>query len=699
VHDHPCSEGLPATYIVNGYLPGAVEVPIGAYDVRATAGSFVLARNLNLTLTSDELAEQEVSKRIRLLLEPGGAIAIASPALHPDSAVQLLSLRTGRADTVFLARERELPFPAGDVVAIGFLAPGEYAGITLPFALHQDEIHEIHAFHAPRAGTGDVLVAAESGPTVDYERDVLLVLRAGERVFRPGAATYEVAKEHFFYFVFYDVPEGTYTLTAESNTFTMTPAALHVSAGKLNFPEGYELFRKPIIVADRECDPPGETSSWTTKILTCPEPEVMNGTRLAPESGACRVLVERASSDDRQVLGPFDAGLYYLQAARLGHEEGRWVDLRSPGDHRETFSFEKMRFEGAITRGKRPISADIELRDLRTDHVLAHAQASADGVFSTHLWSPADAVVSITPVPGSPDETKEFTVVIPRGATFRQAFVIPDTQWHAHVFNERSSQPIPKASVQFASESGQEQRLTDQEGNATLPPMPAGGLKVGVIAAGFERVIKQVELADTTAEQAFEFPMRPVEDQASITLLLSDGRPAWGGRLLRLDQSGEPITVECDDQGVCRFGEPPAGGITLYGIHPEGGLTPFLAEEAVRRRSVALLAGVGALSLRLHRGPLTREANLLVQVEIGGALIPTRILQAAASYFGQVATPYSFSHREAPVLLYGLPGSPIRVSFLRLGEGGGPAAQPSPIPGDAPHEISVLSPTVTFDLP
>lgn len=187
--DVPCLLTLaprdPRTPMVSGSTPNIIDVPVGVFDLRATGDhGLAMARNLTITIATEDLWEDH-TKPVRIFLEPGGTIAITDTSLPPASAVQVLSLRTGRIDTVFVNRETELPFPSGDAIAIGSLGPHLYAGVTTPFMLRAEEHHEIRTFHKPQPGTSDVLLALEYGPTAEAERAATVTFQGTEREQRP----------------------------------------------------------------------------------------------------------------------------------------------------------------------------------------------------------------------------------------------------------------------------------------------------------------------------------------------------------------------------------------------------------------------------------------------------------------------------------------------------------------------------------
>lgn len=106
-----------------------IEIPPGRYEIRAGATGFALGSNVSYTSTED-VSESLPPHRVRLSLVPGGSVYVDPSAVPSPGAVQLLSFSTGKTDVLFVDREREIPVPTGQLVAVGLISPGKFLGIT-----------------------------------------------------------------------------------------------------------------------------------------------------------------------------------------------------------------------------------------------------------------------------------------------------------------------------------------------------------------------------------------------------------------------------------------------------------------------------------------------------------------------------------------------------------------------------------------
>ena len=117
----PCSVRLvpsePTKAVIEARPDKAVEIAPGRYEIRAGSPGFALASDASYT--AREVPPGSPSDRVRLSLVPGGSVYIDPSAVPSPGAVQLVSLSTGKADVLFVDREREIPVPAGKLVAAG----------------------------------------------------------------------------------------------------------------------------------------------------------------------------------------------------------------------------------------------------------------------------------------------------------------------------------------------------------------------------------------------------------------------------------------------------------------------------------------------------------------------------------------------------------------------------------------------------
>src|SRR5450830_1202077 len=191
-------------------VPSETDVTIepGTYELRAAAPGLALPFNaiLNVDTTPHPL------RTAILLLQAGGSAVVAPTFVPAHGAAQLLSFSTGRIDTVFVDREHEAPFPAGEFIAVATPKPGIVAGVTDVLRLAPGAVAAATAIRLPTKGTGNLILGARFGAeNVDAGADISalwLTSAADQSKHAPKAMTGKGRSA--FHAVFYDLPPGSY---------------------------------------------------------------------------------------------------------------------------------------------------------------------------------------------------------------------------------------------------------------------------------------------------------------------------------------------------------------------------------------------------------------------------------------------------------------------------------------------------------
>lgn len=649
-----------------------IRVSAGRYDLRAYSEGLALATNTTLTVTLEE--QSNGPHGIGLTLGPGGTIAISPEALPPDGSVQLLSLSSGRVDTLFLERDRELPFPAGKAVAVLFAGPDKLIGVTSPFELAPRARSVVAGVHKPTDASGDIVVRVDfpPGAFASEERDYRTTLQSTGSERQASVSTNKNSDSH--YSVFFDVPAGSYSLSLESGHWWAKKIPIEVQAGRLVLDDHLAPQPKPSlkVVLDSAVKPP----TWKVSVYRCPEGELGPATASWPDLKRCSTFQNRETTSDQVALDHLDpAWVFVLVEAGL-RRLGRQVDLTTGRDRTEHFDPRGVRVFGRVRRGKKDIAADLSFRNSDTEATEAEVRSAPDGTYETFVSDEGLYRVTVRPAELELPDSPVFKLRILRHEDLERDFDIPSSSVHVVILDERTRKPIPKAEVLFVYAGAGESRETDEQGEARLPPIAPGALKLGVGATGYARKTVTVSVEDQDAPQSAVVLLKPLQDEHSFRLLLPGGSPASSGIVFVGPYSeGFRERDDCDGEGICRLADRPGDEEMLFLFHPEAALTVARGSDTLGS-TVTLRPPGGELKIEVQRGQTSASCVLRVQVFLEGVPVPRFLLAVLGTVLGRNYQTMLFPNFQQPLVIQGLPVGPVVIGIApaegadrRCGEG------------------------------
>lgn len=637
-----------------GQLP---EVTTGRFELRVFAKSLALPTNTTLSYSPEELAP---TRLLSLSLIPGGVIDIPPAIVAAGGAVHLLSLKTGRVDTVFVDRERQIPFPAGEVIAVALRAPNEFLGMTIPWRLNQGTTRKVPELTTPKPGRGHLL------SRIDYPADASATLRdlritlEGEE---PEASIVSLPSATL-YSVFYNAPSGRLKLSVKSQFWRMQDAFVTV-ARPMSLARNSVLPR-PSLHIKIEGDVPPEALVKTT-LYDCDQTKEGAGQTAWPElTKDCSVHWNGEAEAGKAHIPHLDSRWYFVAAEWDGHSIGRRVDLRPGIDVSETFEFRRTRVEGRVRLGGVGVPATLQWADDRSGEVETTAQADVEGFYVAAVWSPKVAMVTISPTP-RPDISERQWIEIPATSELRKDFDIPDTDVRVLVRDSRTEKLVAEANVGFVRSGASEEEVAE-EGEVRLSGIAPGNLRCHVSAEGYVPSDVDLQVTSTSKPQTFSVRLDPLGEERFLALLPTGVAAANADVMPGVGPSSYARRLQCDAHGECRLpaGSPPEEPILVF--HPEAGLTVATVGSVKEEGRLMLRRPGGPLRVGLQRGAIAALVTLQISVAIDGLPIDPMILGLMANRLQKSYRIYLQPGFAGPFEVQGLPEGELIVAV-------GPAGQ------------------------
>jgi hypothetical protein len=678
----------PAKEVLAARPDRAVEIPPGRYQIRAGSPGFALGTNVSSSAAAS--VPDAAPDTVRLSLVAGGSIRIEPSAVPSPGAVQLVSFSTGKTDVFFVDRERELPVPAGKVVAVGLIRPGKFLGITKILPIQPGKQTVVQGFDRPAPTRSNVLVRGDyTGGSAQDPKDVSIALVSGAARFESAAATNAADGSH--YSVFYGIAQGPERIDVSSkrwraNLLDVAVSEPFVFKGDLVLVPKPSLTVRPIGV--------GRSEKWTVKVYSCKETDFGPGSAAWPPLEKCTSDSVMEGSGSEVVVHNLDPKWYFVLVERSGKKAGKQVDLRSGQDRQEDFDFQGRRIYGVVRQGNQGVAATLTFKNSDSGDTADDVTSTSDGSYEQFLSEAGKYRVEIRTPTMAEGQTAVFEITVGDEESIQKDFTIPGGRVTVAVTNERTRQAIRDASVEFLLAGANEERKTDETGVATLPPLPRGTLRLVVTADGYERKSQTFEVVETKA-QRLNIQLKPLEEGQTFRVLLPDGSPAASATVLwSLDGNGGfSYRQRCDSAGTCRFNQRPSDEETLFVVDKQAGLTIVTAGAAFRDSEVRLSPAGGPLTVNVRRVGPSSTGGLSAKVFVGGVMVGTFALEMIANLVGENSQLYAYPGAAQPIVIPGLPaGTPLGL-VISPAAGGltpSPARQtPVQLPLSVPLDIVV----------
>lgn len=258
----------------------------------------------------------------------------------------------------------------------------------------------------------------------------------------------------------------------------------------------------------------------------------------------------------------------------------REVDLRSFEDQEVIFDLDPILLRGTVYRGREPAAGTVKFR-VGSDWV--SATTTANGVYEATLWEPRMYVVEVKVADESTPPFRDYFVDVVRSGT--RDFRIPDSRYIARVSDAESGQPLAGAEIQgsnvFRVGEGPEQTtsqraVADELGEAVLPPLHAGSLRVIARAKGYLESTPMVVAIEEDGQRR-EIPIRLRAEGSGTPLAIQfrDGKPSPNTEIIAVphglsndivwrsstDESGQVIVPKKLQGAVLIVRHPNAAGL------------------------------------------------------------------------------------------------------------------------------------------
>lgn len=641
-----------------------VQAPAGSFDFRVGAPGLAMPTNSILMSEGKDVG----AHRTVFTLESGGEVKIG-PGLVPDGgAVQLLSLATSRLDVVFPQRERELPFPAGHLIAVVTPSPNMVSGVSDILDLQRAGVLTVTKIRPPRPGTANLVLGASYGAqNTAFGADISGVWLEGadKKMYRAAGATGKAPS--MFYAVFFDLAAGIYKGHLESQHWQIDDEPIVLKPGLAVLDTHHTLTPASQIKAVFDVDPSLSGQRRTISVLRCREDLVEGTWPLLPD---CTMVTSVAGTADQLAIEGVTPGSYFLKAELSGHFDGHVIQLKNGQDSTVLFRIRPVHVAGTLTRGLLPTIARMEFHHLDSETLQASTQSGPDGAFEVRIWTPGGYAINVDAgTPDAPQRSRKL-VSISSNPEQRLDLDFPNTTARFHISDADTGQPITNATVACA---GIEQG-TDPTGTAEIDSLNPGLLMVSATAEHYSTARQRVQITDQQATQAFEITMSRDREELSFNLRLPSGLPPPDGRGY-LGVSPDPINgmgteFSCDPTGNCSLPYRPPDGTPMFLFASGAAITPTTTDSALTAGEIVLLAPGGPTRVLLTPGKDPSGTMVLGAVSVDGLTIPNGILRSCGNIDINSATSGSqLIFRTLPagqisILLYALDLSPPSPHLL-----------------------------------
>jgi Carboxypeptidase regulatory-like domain len=640
----------------------AIEVPAGTYSLRAAAGDLGLGTNLEVEVGAPSSIAGSTTE---LRLVPGGRLRLATSEPSDLSAVRIVSLATGRIETLRVGSEREVWIPSGAAVAYGLTLEGVVVGLTRPWIQRTGETVTIPPFENPKPGRGHVLVrsrAAESGEVGDAPL-ALMLLQGDHSLSASKSSTPGVAPIA----AFYDVPVGVYDLSLESGRWLLDGnVGVAVREGQVAIEDRLGLVARPSLEITVAPVPWKPADGWTVILYACPADVIDRpGPAGWPDVDACRAARTAQFRTDSATLPNLDPGRFFAVLEGDGRRLGQPVELVPGGVAKAAFEFRSTRVYGTLTRAGSPIEGTITLEAMHPRAPAVEAKTDANGRFEKVFWSRGLFRVTAVAAGQAPGRGRLFELELDGEAQHELNMELGTTDATVRVLDAETGDPIPSARVTWIDSLSGLGGVTDESGELALPPLPAGEMKIGVRAEGYKPGTRMITIADTEEPQSFDVSLLRQRDENSFQVFLPEGSPAAGAQVFVI--GGSNVIVEnssCDATGTCRLAARPSDAQPIFGFAPGAGLSVVSAGDLFVSGRMTLRPAGGDLAVLPRRGPSNPRSTLELALVLDGVPIPEPLLGNLANRLGRSYQIFAFPGPLDRFEIVGLPLGPIGIEVL-----------------------------------
>jgi hypothetical protein len=489
----------------------------------------------------------------------------------------------------------------------------------------------------PKSGTAAVFVELKP-PRVARTGPVSLALQIGERSYPPDA----IVDGYRVYAIWYGVEGRSAKLVATHPTLLYDGPEIALRAGAMSTVRG-ELKSKPSLKVSVTLDGKATLPEMSISLR---RPGSPGNIRSEPITARAPLLINALEPESYRVI---------LHAPPWRFT--RNVDLSDGADMSVQWQLAPLAINGTVRVGKTPTHARVTFMNEGDEWI--ETLTDDAGVYATTLWLPRDYIVRVH-ADGQKAPFSELIAVDDSG-TFD--FNLPDTHYTARVRSAKDGLPISGATVAIrntwqSAQHGQEnvvqREMTDEHGEAVLPPLRNGTVEVTAEAKGFQRSENLTVPIDGADTRALDLTLTPEEATHSLQLLLPDDTPAANAEFLATDNGGNLSLWRgsTDAGGNVELPKLPAGSLLLV-RHPRAAsaLRVCRGDEA-DQSAWRLGAPQEVVTLRIDRRDTAHAARLAMWFES----IPVRGIALSFLTWSSAAT-----ERDGLWTARNLPQAPLRV--------------------------------------
>lgn len=404
--------------------------------------------------------------------------------------------------------------PAGRVVGALFDdAAQEYVALTHPAPVTSGMVTTLLP-EAPARGSSDLVAVLERPWQQENasRRDFEVRLTAGGGGPRPPNVL--VVTVERLYAVWYDLPSGTATVTANGHGAELPATELRLRSGRI---ESLRGALAPLPSLGVRLDLPAELMQLDPMVDV-------------------RVPTHRSAAAERKLSRPDETLVFPAlprASALVRLTAGPWtfletVDLATGPRHEVVFAPWPIHLHGTVYSGETPKPAEVAFQVGDREQVVS-TRSDENGDYAITLFRPGRLIVAITLAERGGVPYYEW-LEEPVRVSGRRDFHLPDNEVSLLVLDGRTEQPVADAMVGVMSRSSDTvggmglSFTTDESGRVSLPPLYVGELAVEVVAEGYETAL--VEAVAIPDEPGFseEVKVRLRPERTSWKLQLVDAR-------------------------------------------------------------------------------------------------------------------------------------------------------------------------------
>jgi hypothetical protein len=633
-----------------------LDVPAGEYYVRAGAPGLTVAWNGTVQVMAP--VDSSIVERLRVDLVPAAKIRLGDPVFSATRAVEMLSVTTGRYDTLFHERERELQFPAGSTIAIGLRSAGDFVGATKPFQASAGAPVTLDKFHKPKPGTGDVAIVMKAPAGLSDGEFSHIGLRLKTRRSRIEPLVVATSNPGYLYFFFYDVPADEYALQLISEDWRPSLQSIRVRSDSFQLIEDVSL----VGAVSLRLELRGTTQPGNVEFYDCSWAVVEPGLGLLPDRSQCDHYLDRSVSPGDPIHVRNCLTLVIVSAD--GHSEGRLLDLATGGDRTEVFDFRRVKVSGTTTLAQTPSKTTLAFASF-DDGESESVESNAQGLYETSLAQGRAYHVVVRSL-DEPIRQLSSWIDLQKATDgeLHVDFDIPNATVALHVKDATSGEPVSGASVGVLINGLDEDFVCDAGGDVLLS-LPAGETSAWVGSDGYESKKVQLVVTNENGKQDVEVRLRRLRDENSFQAMMADGQPA-AGTLVIVGADASAPAVPCDATGRCLLPDRPPDDSLLFLMQRSSGLTVMRAGPVLAQGSAILEESGGTLRVKPERGPNSRPFDLKILVQSRGVWLPDTVIAMMAAAADQPYRPYVLAGEPLEFLLPGLPSGEALVQVARI---------------------------------